>query len=167
MSKEAVETHENAGGTSILERTFLTADSVGGWIAIAVGVVSLAEGLILGVGTTRRLGAGGVPFGIGVLLIGLGASLVAGSLRRGGEIASVPIKTSSILILAALASFAILLPHFGMIPAATVLMLLASTAVTGRPGWVDIAFSVAASVAAVLIFIYGLGLALPVARWPF
>jgi len=166
MSKEAVRTPAYADQPNVMERLFLTSNSVGGWIAIAIGCVSLAQGLALGLGTLRRLGSGGFPFGIGVLLIGLGALLIVGSLRRGGATASIPIKVSSVLILAALASFAVLLPLFGMIPAAIVLMLLVSVAVTGRLGLGDIIFSLASSVAAVLIFINGLGLALPAIRWP-
>jgi len=166
MSKEAVHTSEYVGQGNLVQRLFLTSDSVGGWIAVAIGCVSLIQGLSLGLGTLRRLGSGGFPLGIGILLVGLGALLIVGSLRRGGKTASIPIKVSSILILAALASFAVLLPSFGMIPAAIVLMLLVSVAVTGRLGLRDIIFSVASSVAAVLIFINGLGLALPAIRWP-
>ncbi|GGA78478.1 hypothetical protein GCM10011385_35780 [Nitratireductor aestuarii] len=166
MSKEAIQTAGFVGKDNLVQRLFLTSDSVGGWISVAIGCVSLAQGLALGLGTLRRLGSGGFPFGIGVLLIGLGALLIVGSLRRGGATASIPIKVSSVLILAALASFAVLLPLFGMIPAAIVLMLLVSVAVTGRLGLGDIIFSLASSVAAVLIFINGLGLALPAIRWP-
>ncbi|GAA4530180.1 hypothetical protein GCM10023174_20270 [Chelativorans composti] len=166
MSKEVIQTAGYAGKSSLLERLFLTSDSVGGWISVVIGCVSLGQGLSLGLGSLRRLGSGGFPFGVGVLLVALGALLIIGSLRNGGEPARIPIKVSSFLILAALASFAVLLPLFGMIPSATVLMLFVSAAVTGRLAWADVIYALAISIAAVLVFINGLGLALPAIRWP-
>lgn len=167
MSISKPETGRAGIADSALKRLFFTTDSVGGWISIAVGTASLVEGLRLGAGTLSRLGSGAIPLSVGILLLGLGALLIIGSLRKGGKLASVPISVSAMLIIVALASFAVLLPLFGFVPAAIVLMLISIMAATGRVGLIDVAFAVAMSGVATAVFINGLGIVLPIVRWPF
>jgi hypothetical protein len=149
------------------KRLFLSVDAVGGWIAIAIGVMAIAEGFRLGLGTLAKMGPGYFPTAAGIALIGLGLLLVINALRKGGALARVPFGIPVILLLAALVSFGVLLPIFGLVPATITLMLISAFAVTGRIGVGDIIYAVLTSVAAVLIFINGLGVVLPAVRWPF
>ena len=156
-----------AAKNNLAHRLFLTTDSLGGWIAVVVGLISLSEALRLGIGSATRWGSGAFPLAIGALLVALGASLIVGSVRKGSSPADIPVKASTFLVLASLASFAVILPNFGLVPAALILMLLTSMAVTGSLKLADFIFAAVMSAAAVLIFVNGLGLALPIVRWPF
>jgi len=150
-----------------IKRLFISVDGIGGWIAIAVGVMAAAEGLRLGLGTMSRMGPGYFPMAAAVVLLGLGALMLVNAVRKGGPIARVPFGLPVILLLVSLISFGVLLPMIGLAPATIVLMLLAAFAVTGRVGVGDIVFAAVTSVVAVLVFINGLGVVLPAARWPF
>jgi hypothetical protein len=167
MTHEAETRTEDSAGSSLATRMFRTADGIGGWISIFVGLAAAAEGLRVGLGTISRMGPGYVPTSIGLALIGLGVLLIVGAARNGGPLARVPIQLPTILVLLALAAFAVLLPMFGLVPATIVLMLIASLAVTGRIGIADVIYAVVTSFLAVLVFINGLGVVLPSFRWPF
>lgn len=149
------------------KRLFFSVDGVGGWIAVIIGLAAGVEGLRLGLGTLSRMGPGYFPMAAGIALIGLGTLLLVNAVRKGGPLARVPFGVPVIMLLGSLIAFGLLLPVFGLAPATIVLMLIAAFAVTGRIGVGDIVYAIVTSVAAVLIFINGLGVVLPAVRWPF
>lgn len=151
----------------VLKRLFFSTDAIGGWISVVIGIAALAEGIRLGSGTLSRLGSGAIPMASGILLLCLGALLIIGAMRKHDGFARIPITASAVLVIVALASFAVLLPLIGFLPAAATLLLISTMAATGRIGPIDVAFAVSISALSAAIFIGGLGMVLPLARWPF
>lgn len=150
-----------------IKRLFLSIEGVGAWIAIGVGIVAIAEGVRLGLGSMSRMGPGYFPAAAGGLLVALGLLLLVNAVRKDGPLSRIPFGLPVILLLASLIAFGILLPKVGLAPATIVLMLIASLAVSGRIGLGDVIYAVATSVVAVLVFINGLGMVLPAVQWPF
>jgi hypothetical protein len=160
-------TEPGATANTPVRRLFLSIDGVGAWISIAVGILAMAEGLRLGLGSMSRMGPGYFPMAAGIGLALLGGLLLISAARKNGPLARIPFGIPVILLLVSLIAFAVLLPMFGLAPATIVLMLISSLAVSGRVGPADVIYAVAISIAAVLIFINGLGMVLPAVKWPF
>jgi hypothetical protein len=121
-------------------------------------------------GTLRQMGPGWFPFVLGVTLAVLGILIVLSAARpriSGFEAddAIEPIGwRECLLVLLSIALFALLLPYLGVVVA--IVLMVATSALAGherRPLEV-LAVAIALSFACYMIFIYGLGVPLPV--WP-
>lgn len=141
---------------------------------IAGGVLVLAGGVALAafswasfeMGTIRRMGPGMYPFGLGVLMAGLGLAIALPALRRPGPGLSVRFW-SPLFVLASIAAFAWTIPRFGLIPAVAVQVVIASMAeLRFRP--LGIA-ALAAAMCAIGYVVFAVLLGLPIrpVRWPF
>ncbi len=118
-------------------------------------------------GSSARPGPGYFPFGLGVLLAILGAFIVFKALTieteggdRFGKIAWRPLG----LIVVSVAVFGLLVPRLGMFISLPVLVLIASLAGDEFHWGEVIANSVVLTVFSWCIFIWGLGLTIPL--WP-
>jgi hypothetical protein len=117
-------------------------------------------------GTLRRIGPGMFPLGLGIAmtLLGIGIGVLAPDAdRETPEFAAGPL----VLVIAGIAAFALGISYLGLFPAVILCVFVASLA--ERPFRPVGAAGVAAllCLAAWLIFKLGLGLTLPLVRWPF
>jgi hypothetical protein len=138
-----------------------------GLMFIALGVIFAWGATEYSFGSAARPGPGYFPFGLGLLLALLGALVLLSALTletedggRVGRIAWRPL----LIIVGAVVLFAVMLPRLGMIVSLPVLIFVAALA--GDEFHVGEALIVGAvlTVASWAIFIYGLGLTIPV--WP-
>lgn len=138
-----------------------------GIMFMAVGVAFAWGALGYSFGSSARPGPGYFPFGLGVILALLGALVLFAALTietehgdRIGEIAWKPLG----IVVGSVVLFGLLLPWLGMVVALPVLVV--TSALAGDEFHLGEALVSAAilTVGSWLIFIYGLGLTIPV--WP-
>lgn len=137
---------------------FLTRrEALSGLLLMAIGAGFLYLSLGFPLGTMRRVGAGAFPSLIAGLLIIIGLIV---TVRATGPHLTRTSPRPLLLVLAALAAFATLLPTFGYIVATMALILLSARAdqdFTWRSG---LLLATSVTVFGGLVFIYGLGLPL-------
>jgi hypothetical protein len=142
-----------------------TRELAGGAVLILIGAAATAYSLAsLRLGTLQRLGPGGFPTALGILLVIFGLIILIPALNRTGgfpKIEFVPLAA----ILASIVSFGFLLRTVGLVPAAAVMILIASRA--DRRLSLARAAMLAACLAlvAALIFPIGLGIRIPIFTW--
>lgn len=140
-------------------------DLIGGLLVMLVGVfVAWYAATTYALGTLHRVGPGMFPAGAGVILALLGLSVMLPALVRQGPRMAVAPRP----MLAALASilvFGLLVQRAGLVPAIFGLVLTASLAERPRPVR-SLLLAAGLCIASVLIFKLGLGLQVPIARWP-
>ncbi len=142
-------------------------DLVGGVLLVALGAgVSLVAIQHYPLGTLQRMGPGMFPAILGVVLGGLGILLALQALRRTGKRPDIRVF-SPLFVLAGVASFALLITPAGLIPAIVSIVVISSLAeLRIRP--VSLALlCLALCLMAPLVFVVGLGLPIPLIRWPF
>ena len=142
-------------------------DLVGGALLVAIGAaVSTVAIQHYPLGTLQRMGPGMFPAILGVVLAGLGVLLALQALRRPGKKPDIRIF-SPLFVLAGVAGFALLIPSAGLIPAILGVVVVSSLAeLRIRP--VSLALlCLALCLIAPLVFVVGLGLPIPLIRWPF
>jgi putative tricarboxylic transport membrane protein len=150
-------------------KALLRRDGLAGLMFMGLAILGLWLSRDYPVGTTLRMGTGYVPRLLCWLLLGLGALVLARGLRdtyaRPVDLAAARVALRPVVVIpVALIAFALALERFGL---AVSIWLLVGLAGLARPGpqWWQVA--VAAAVLIVLcwaIFIYGLGLTIPL--WP-
>ncbi|MBS8225494.1 tripartite tricarboxylate transporter TctB family protein [Vannielia litorea] len=142
-------------------------DIVGGALLILFGAaVTYTSVTYYPMGTPSRMGPGMFPAGLGVVLAVLGILLAAQALRRPGPRPDVRIF-SPLFILGGIAAFAAIIVPFGLIPAIVAILVISSLAdLKIRP--VSLVIScIGLSLFAPFIFVFLLGLQIPLLRWPF
>lgn len=142
-------------------------DIVGGAILILLGLF-LTHHILgrLDLGDIRRMGPGAFPFALSLLLVGFGFIMLVPAFFRAGPKMEFRIFVP-LCISAAVISFALLIPRFGLIPAVLSVILIASFA-DMKASPVVLALLCAGSCAvAYLIFRVGLGLPTPLFDWRF
>lgn len=142
-------------------------DIVGGVLLLLTGAaVTYVSIEHYPVGSLRRMGPGMFPAILGGVLAGLGLLLALQALRRQGEQPDIRVF-SPIFVLAGVASFALLITRAGLIPAILGVVVISSFAdLKIRP--VSLALlCLGLCLIAPLVFVVGLGLPIPLARWPF
>jgi len=117
-------------------------------------------------GTFQRMGPGMFPAGLGVLLSFFGVILIIQGFTRQGMRPDIRIW-SPLFVLGSVAAFALIVVPFGLIPAIIAIVVLSSLAelkikVTSV-AWLCVALCILAPG----VFKFGLGLQLPLFRWPF
>ena len=139
-------------------------DFYAGLLFVAFGVVALVIAQSYPLGTASRMGPGYFPRVLGILLVTLGALQTAIGMR--GR-AGFPLQwhwRPLFILLASVALFIVLTTWFGLIVAGLVLVLVSSAA-SEEFRWREALIAGAVQgVAAAAVFVYGLGLPLPV--WP-
>ncbi|MBF9033736.1 tripartite tricarboxylate transporter TctB family protein [Rhodobacterales bacterium HKCCE2091] len=139
---------------------------IGGVIAIIGALYVLQTLLSYDLGTLRRMGPGMFPLFLGIALTAIGAAIAILAPDRERELPDFAPRTAG-FVLGGVVAFAVLVGWFGLAPAVVGCVLVASLA--ERPPRFLGALAVAGvlCVAAWAIFKVGLGLAIPMLRWPF
>jgi len=143
-------------------------DILAGGFVVLIGVLAIVESTSFDMGTSRRIGPGYFPFYVGMLMVLLGIAIAVENLwaRTSSDFGwSLPPMRSPLLILAAVAAFAVMIERFGMFPSIFAAVFLGSLADTNTAIWQKLAISVAVPVVCVVIFKYGLSLNVDVIRW--
>lgn len=142
-------------------------DIVGGALLILFGAaVTYTSVTYYPLGTPNRMGPGMFPAGLGVVLVVLGALLALQALRRPGPRPDIRIF-SPLFVLGSIAAFAVLIEPFGLIPAIIAILLISSLAdLKIRPASLAIS-CIGLSLFAPFVFVFLLGLQIPLLRWPF
>ena len=142
-------------------------DIVGGALLILFGAaVTYISVTYYPMGTPGRMGPGMFPAGLGVVLAVLGLLLALQALRRPGRKPDIRVF-SPLFILGGIAAFAAIIKPFGLIPAIVAILVITSLAdLKIRP--VSLAIScLGLSLLAPFVFVFLLGLQIPLLRWPF
>jgi hypothetical protein len=156
---------------------WLTKDHVGGALLLVTGVGVVVAGVGYGMGTLRQMGSGFFPVVLGVLLVLIGAALLASVRRtRAGAASEAPAETAHLAgpvvqwrgwlcIVGGALSFAVLGEHGGLVPASFVSVFIA--ALGDRQNSWRAAAALAASMTAlgVVVFHFGLHMLLPLFSW--
>jgi hypothetical protein len=142
------------------------ANVIGGLLAIAVGVVTIVESSEYAIGTVRRMGPGFFPIVLAGLMVTLGIGMLLLS-RRGGEDDAIerPAFRGILFVMAGILAFALLIDRLGLAPAVTAAVVVSAMAdpAPNLPHVALLALGTAALTA--LVFVYLLGLNMPVVQW--
>ncbi|MGQ7793624.1 tripartite tricarboxylate transporter TctB family protein [Faunimonas sp. B44] len=140
-------------------------DVIAGCVLIVVGAaVAVHATLSLGLGSTFRLGPGGFPAALGVILVVFGLLLALPAFGRAGELPEIRIVPLAAVV-GAVVVFALLLRSVGLAPAVAAMTLVATRA-DGRLSLVGSAtLAVVLAMIAVGIFSIGLGFRIPIFAW--
>jgi Tripartite tricarboxylate transporter TctB family len=137
-------------------------DLVAGLLFIVVGAVALWIGADYPMGTAQRPGTGVLPYILSWCLIGTGALLWLKAAVVGGPDLSRWAWRPVIMITLATVAFALLVDRFGLVVAMIVSMTLAALG-TPETRWREYTvFALIMLVIGVAMFIYGLGMPIPV-----
>lgn len=138
-------------------------DIIGGFALVAIGLFAALHAQRYDIGELQEMGPGYFPTALGILLIILGLFVAIPAFFREGS----PIKIewkSLIWVLISIAIFALALPKAGLI-IATVLSVIAAS-IPSKSSW-KTRLILAVSIAALtyVVFLFGLGMVLPVWPW--
>lgn len=142
-------------------------DIAAGALLIALGGgVSFVSISYYPLGTLNRMGPGMFPASLGILLTVFGAILALQALRRPGERPDIRIF-APIFVLGGVAAFAAIIVPFGLILAIVAIIVISSLAeLRIRPTSLVLS-CIGLSLFAPFVFVFGLGLQIPLLRWPF
>ena len=141
-------------------------DLVGGAVLFAVGAFFAHEAVQLGIGTTRRMGAGYFPLLGGIFTMATAFCVMLMAFVRPGAIER-PAWRPLLTIVAAIGVFILVMPRAGLMPAIVATVLTAALADSQSRPLGAALLAVALCVGAWLVFIVGLGLPLRPYRMPF
>lgn len=143
-------------------------DLVGGALLMLVGIgVAYVSIQHYPLGTLQRMGPGMFPAILGCVLAGLGSILALQALRRQGARPDIRVY-APLFVLAGVASFALLIIPFGLLPAIVCVVVISSLAELRQIRPVNVALlCLALCLIAPLVFVVGLGLPISLIRWPF
>lgn len=142
-------------------------DLAGGLLLLLIGsAVSYVAITFYPLGTVQRMGPGMFPAGLGVVLGALGLLLAFHALLRQGTPPDIRI-ISPLFVIGGVAAFASIIGPFGLIPAIVAILVITSIAnIKIHP--VSLALlCLALSLLAPFVFVFCLGLPIPLLRWPF
>jgi hypothetical protein len=135
-----------------------------GLFLVALGAATLATTADLTVGRASDMGPGYVPRGLAILVLTFGAGLAVRALLAHRQPFPAVELRPLLLISAALALFALLLPVAGLAIAAFATIVCAGIAATDTRLVEIVLFAVTLTAFAVVLFVIALGM--PVAIWP-
>jgi hypothetical protein len=142
-------------------------DILGGGILALLGTfVVLHSGANYRLGTFGQMGPGMFPFSLGVLIAAVGLIIMIPAFFRPGGL-PVPEWRPLFFVLAAVASFALVTAYFGLAPAIAVLTVLSVLADNKLGPLGTFILAIVLCVIAIVIFRMGLGIQIPIYRWPF
>lgn len=144
-------------------------DVIAGTVLVSFGIWFAWYALShYGRGTLAKVGEGMFPAGLGILLAILGAIVAVSALFRRGTKTDLGVR-EPLLVLLSVASFALLVKPFGMIPAIVGLVVVSSFANAQEKKASPIAIVLMCGILSLLcylIFRVGLGLMFPMVDWP-
>ena len=136
-----------------------------GLLLIATGIFFALESLDLELGTALRMGPGYFPRVLGGVLIFLGIlTAIRGLTTQGVPFGGWPWRYF-ILILGSVTLFALILPKLGLALSSFILVALSGFAAPEGKTWQIIAYAAALSLTASCVFVYLLGLEIPLWPW--
>lgn len=142
-------------------------DIIGGGLMILLGASVVLYGMAtLPLGTPQRMGPGFFPVGVGGILTLLGAGIFVPALFRPGTLDAMEWRPL-VAITLSLIAFGLVVPMFGLIPAITALVAISTLAQEKIRLLSIAAIAASLSLLSYLIFNLGLGLTLPMVRWPY
>jgi hypothetical protein len=136
-------------------------DVLGGLLLVAFGLLGLALGASLDPGSARRMGAGFFPRVLSWLLILLGAAIAVPVAAQAREVVSRVRWRPVILITLAVLTFAGLIDRLGLIAATVATVILGAAAGRDSRALEALALAVTLALGAAGLFVYALGLPLP------
>ncbi|WP_068297738.1 tripartite tricarboxylate transporter TctB family protein [Pararhodobacter sp. CCB-MM2] len=142
-------------------------DIVGGGVLLCFGLwVAWYAASHYDLGTLRRMGPGMFPMLLAIVLAGLGLLMAVPAFFREGPKVQLRLFVPAVILLSVL-SFALLIGPFGLIPAIVAVTCLSALGEEKFRPLAIVLLCLVLSVIAWLIFSVGLGLTLPMFRWPF
>jgi hypothetical protein len=139
-------------------------DLAAGLMFMAFGIASIVAGFDYSLGTAAQMGPGYFPRILGGLLIALGAAIAFRALTLAGTPVGFGSPAPAAIVLAAVVLFGAAVSHLGAFLSSLIVVVISSTASREfRLKEASISGAILA-IAAVAVFIYGLGLQLP--AWP-
>ena len=139
-------------------------DFYAGLLFMAIGLADLVIVRSYSLGTASRMGPGYFPRILGILLLGFGALLSLRGFRSGGEAMSRWHWRPLTIVLLSVLVWGLTAQGLGLVVASLALVFVSSVA-SDEFGWREALLSGAIQAAAMAaLFIYGLGVPLPV--WP-
>lgn len=139
-------------------------DLLAGLLFVSFGVVALVLSGSYPIGSAARMGPGYFPRMLGILIIGLGAVLCLRSLRPTAEAQATWHWRPLVVVLASVGLFCLTARWLGL-ALAGMLLVFGSSMASREFRWKEALVSAAVlGVAAVVVFVYALGMPLPV--WP-
>lgn len=139
-------------------------DSSAGLVFAIAGTLFLLFGRDYPMGTATRMGPGYLPFILGWSLVGIGLLVGAKGILREGEPVKAPSLRPLLFICGAFLLFSWLIERAGLIGTGIIAMLLASASTPEFRVAEQIVLAVIASVLAAALFVYALGVPMPI--WP-
>lgn len=141
---------------------------VAGLLAIAIGVFAAITASSYPLGTVHSMGPGYVPLALGIILIVLGAGIVAIEGRRGAAPKlEIPAARPLLTIAASVLIFALTIERFGLLVAVFLAAFVATLSDRDTSLGKSSVISASLSVLALVVFYYGLGLQVRALSWPF
>ncbi len=142
-----------------------TRDIIGGFSLVAIGLFAALYAQRYDLGELQEMGPGYFPVALGILLSVLGSFIAIPAFFREGTAINIEWK-SLLWVLISIAVFAIVLTKGGLV-LATILSVLAAS-VPSKTSW-KTRFILAIILAAItyLVFLFGLGMVLPVWPWSY
>ena len=139
-------------------------DFYAGVMFIAFGIGAIVIGSNYALGSAARMGPGYFPRILGILLTALGSLLVLRALRLPGPRMPGLVWRPTVIVLASVVAFGLVVEHLGLLLSTIGLILLASTA-SPEFRWKEaLGSGIFFALLAIAVFVVGLKLQLPI--WP-
>lgn len=140
-------------------------DIVGGVASLVIAALFIVPSFKYGLGTPQRMGPGFFPFVLGTILAIIGIAILVPALKR-PEVRPPIFWRPATAIFAGIAAFALIVEPFGLVPAVWATIVLTSLGDRHFKPRRVAALALVVSAAACLIFIYGLGVPIPMFKVP-
>ncbi len=139
-------------------------DFLAGLLFVAFGIVAIVVGSHYTLGTAARMGPGYFPRILGILLIVLGSALALRALRQNGPPLPGWKWPPTVIVLASVAAFGLIVEWLGVV-VSTILLIVAASAASHEFRFREsLVAGIALATLAVAVFVIGLKLQLPI--WP-
>ena len=156
-------------GDVMRKMTFDTTNAICGLFFIISGALFAAQSLSVELGSWLRIGPGGLPLVLSILLALLGVIIVIQALRVEGEPIGKLAWRGMLFILIAPIAFGLTVRPLGLVPAIFLTSMIASFASFKMTPLYALGLSVLLTIFSVIVFSYGLGLPFerfgPMLRW--
>ncbi len=142
-------------------------DIVGGALLVGIGGFMAAyAGTSYSLGAIRQIGPGMFPVALGIILVGLGILLLVPALFRSGEMPSFELLPF-LSVVAGIAGFAMAIEPLGLVPSIVILAVVSTLADPRLTILKSLMIAAVLATMCAVIFRYGLGISLQLAKWPF
>lgn len=143
-------------------RRLATRETASGLLFAGIGVVGIILSLEEQIGTTARMESGYVPLLLSGGLVVMGLVIIATGLHKSERLGELSGFRPVGIVLLSIVVFALSIRNLGLAPAVFATTVVACYAETGRNLLLVLLFAALSSIFCVLVFIWGLGLIIPV-----